>query len=118
MPFRASLKTKPEDEQPIRPAEEARVVEAERIVLEEEQVYRRGVVSIRDLIAPAAMKVDPSFLRLGDTYVRTIFVVSYPRYIAVGWSAPILNLNRTMDIAMFFYPIKPEVILKQLRKKV
>ncbi len=112
------LSKKPAEVSAPKPAEEARAVEAERILLEEEVTYRRGVVSIRDLVAPAAMKVDPSFLRLGDTYVRTIFVVSYPRYVAVGWSAPILNLNRTMDVAMFFYPVKPDVILKQLRKKV
>ncbi len=86
--------------------------------LEEEKVYREGVVSIRDLIAPAAFNVEPNFLQLGDIFCRTIFVVSYPRYISIGWSSPIINLSITMDVAMFFYPVKAEVILKQLRNKV
>lgn len=93
-------------------------VEEEKIVLEEEKIYRKGVVSVRDLVAPAAFKVEPSLLQLGDVFARTIFVVTYPRYISVGWSAPILNLNTTLDIGMFFYPVKSAIILKQLKNKV
>lgn len=90
----------------------------ERRILEEERVYRRGAASIKDLISPAAMRVEPSYLRLGDTLVRTLFIVTYPRYVSVGWASPIINLSATMDTAMFFYPIKADVILKQLKKKV
>ncbi len=88
------------------------------VTLEEERVYREGVVSIRDLIAPAAFNVESSFLQLGTIYCRTIFIVSYPRYISVGWSSPIINLSLTMDISMFFYPINSSIILKQLKNKV
>jgi type IV secretory pathway VirB4 component len=90
----------------------------ERVMLEEERIYRRGVASIKDLIAPAAMAVEPSFVRLGDTYCRTLFVVTYPRYVTVGWASPIINLSAQLDIAMFFYPIKADIVLKQLKKKV
>jgi len=89
----------------------------ERQKLEEERIYRKGVVSIRDLIAPASMQVTPMMLKLGSTFVRTMFVITYPRYIGVAWSAPILNISATMDVGMFFYPIKAEIILKQLKKK-
>jgi len=89
-----------------------------KTVLEEERIYREGVISIKDLIAPAAMEVTPTFLKLGNRYVRTIFVVGYPRYIAVGWFAPIINLSVALDIAMFFYPVKSDIILKQLKNKV
>ncbi|MFH1973024.1 MAG: DUF87 domain-containing protein [Patescibacteria group bacterium] len=98
--------------------ERTKDLEHERIALEEERVYRKGVATIKDLIAPSAMKVEPSFLRLGDVLVRTLFIVTYPRYVTVGWASPIINLNATMDISMFFYPIKSDVVLKQLKKKV
>ncbi len=97
---------------------EAEKLAAEKLVLEEERIYRKGVVSIRDIIAPAGMKIDPTFLVLGETFVRTIFVVNYPRYISLGWFAPIINMNTTLDVAMFFYPVPAAVILKQLKKKV
>ncbi|MCW1891900.1 MAG: DUF87 domain-containing protein [Candidatus Uhrbacteria bacterium] len=90
----------------------------ERVALEEERVYRKGVASIKDLIAPASMKVDPSFVRLGDVFVRTLFIVTYPRYVTVGWASPIINLSAQLDISMFFYPIKADVILKELKRKV
>jgi len=98
--------------------ESEQAVEQTKELIEEEKAYRRGVISVKDLIAPASLKVDTDYLRLGDQYVRTIFVISYPRYISVGWFAPIINLNSTFDIAMFFYPIKSAVVLKQLKKKV
>jgi conjugal transfer ATP-binding protein TraC len=99
-------------------AEEAATTKAEAITLEEEKIYRRGLVDIKDLISPAAFEVKPSFLILGETYVRTLFVLSYPRYVTVGWFTPIINLSKTLDVAMFFYPVKSEIILKQLKKRV
>lgn len=117
MPF------KPITTQGFEPKEEAKKKKRqgeliELVTLEEERTYREGTVRIRDLIAPSALRVDTSFLQLGNTFVRTIFVVTYPRYITVGWSAPILNLNITMDISLFFYPVDSPIILKQLKKKV
>lgn len=98
--------------------QQKRESEAERIAIEEERVYRRGVASIKDLIAPASFVVDPSFLRLGDVFCRTLFVVTYPRYVSVGWASPIINLSAELDIAMFFYPIDAPVILKELKDRV
>ncbi len=102
---------------PPKPGKQA-ALQVERTALEEEKIYRKGVTSILDLVAPASMEVKPDMVLLGSTYVRTIFVVTYPRYIGVGWSAPVINLSATLDVGMFFYPIKAEVILKQLKKKV
>ena len=51
-----------------------------RELIEEEKSYRRGALSIKDLIAPASLEVNSDFLRLGSKFVRTIFVINYPRY--------------------------------------
>lgn len=90
----------------------------EKATLAEERVYRRGTVSVRDLIAPSAFAVEPSCLRLGDKFVRTIFATTYPRYVGVGWGAPIINSKYTMDIGLYFYPVRADIILKQLRDRV
>ncbi|OGH86358.1 MAG: conjugal transfer protein TraC [Candidatus Magasanikbacteria bacterium RIFOXYC12_FULL_33_11] len=99
-------------------SEEKNKIQSDLISLEEERVYREGTVAIRDLIAPSAFKVESNFLQLGDVFLRTIFVTSYPRYIGVGWNASILNLNLSMDVSMFFYPVDATIILKQLKNKV
>ncbi len=96
---------------------EAEARTAEELV-SEEKVFRRGLLSINELIAPESMEVTPHYLKLGGKFLRTIFVISYPRYISVGWFAPVINLNSTFDIAMYFYPVKSGIILKQLKKKV
>ncbi len=93
-------------------------VELTKEIIEEEIAYRRGILSVRDLIAPASLKVNPTYLQLGKKFLRTVFVVSYPRYIGVGWFAPIINLNYTFDVSMFFYPVKSALILKQLKNRV
>jgi len=90
----------------------------EIVSLEEERVYREGVVTLKDIIAPASFNVESSFLQLGTTFCRTIFIMNYPRYISVGWSSPVINLSLNMDISMYFYPVKSDIILKQLKNKV
>jgi len=107
----------PPPQKPVAKKPEEVVLETERTILEEERIYRRGVVTIRDLISPAAFEVTPKFLKLSGLFVRTLFIVTYPRHIGLGWSSPIISLNKTFDVAMFFYPIKAEIILKQLKKK-
>jgi hypothetical protein len=107
-------KTKKELEAAAKKAKELR----EKEILEAEKIYRKGAVSIRDIIAPASLKVNPSYLALGPMFVRTIFVVTYPRYVTIGWFAPVINFSATLDVAMYFYPIKSYVILKQLQNKV
>ncbi len=92
--------------------------ELTREIIEEEKAFRRGVLSVRDIIAPASLKVEANHLALGNKFLRTIFIVSYPRYISVGWFAPIINLNVTFDVSMFFYQVKSAIILKQLKNKV
>ena len=87
-------------------------------IVSEEKAYRRGLISIKDLIAPSSMQVTPHYLKLGSKFVRTVFVITYPRYISVGWFAPIINLNSTFDVAMFFYPVDTTLVLKQLKNKV
>lgn len=87
-------------------------------ILEAEKVYREGVTSIKDLIAPASMRIEPRLIELNGKYLTTLFVVNYPRYISVGWFAPVINYNSPLDISMFFYTVKSEIILKQLKNKV
>ncbi|MFA6198417.1 MAG: ATP-binding protein [Patescibacteria group bacterium] len=97
---------------------ERQKLESEKKSIESERIYREGVVTIMDVIAPASMRIQPSFIELGGKFVRTVFVVTYPRYLAVGWFAPIINLNQALDISMFFYPVGSDVMLRRLRNKV
>ncbi|MFZ5391233.1 MAG: VirB4-like conjugal transfer ATPase, CD1110 family [Patescibacteria group bacterium] len=91
---------------------------SEKELIEAERVLREGSVKINEFIAPASFKVTPDHVELNGRFVRTIFVMAYPRYISLGWFVPVVNLNVTLDVGMYFYMIPSEIILKQLRNKV
>ncbi|EKD58866.1 MAG: hypothetical protein ACD_56C00037G0011 [uncultured bacterium] len=85
-------------------------------ILQSEALYQQGVATIKDLIAPAAMKISSNYLQVGETYARTLFVVAYPRYLHTNWFSPIINIDFSMDTSMFIHPINTAEILKTLRK--
>ncbi|MEX2144982.1 MAG: ATP-binding protein [Candidatus Spechtbacterales bacterium] len=71
-----------------------------------------------DVIAPPAIEVELDHVKLGNTLVRTLFVFSYPRYLAQNWMSPIINMDQTVDISMFIQPVSTEKILKQLQSRL
>ncbi len=80
--------------------------------------FEKGVSTVRDLIAPAALEINPDHIKLGSQFVRTVFIHTYPRYVNTNWLSPLISLDYSMDISMFIYPVKSEVMLKTLKKKV
>ncbi|KKS06760.1 hypothetical protein A3K01_04315 [candidate division WWE3 bacterium RIFOXYD1_FULL_43_17] len=82
------------------------------------QVLAEGMLNVRDIIAPSAIEVDFTFLRIGNMYFRTIFVSGYPRFVGANWLSPIINFEHTLDVSMFYYPVKSKVILDDLRRKI
>lgn len=83
-----------------------------------QDIYSRGVLELEDAIAPAALQVNPSSLRLGEKYTRTLYVFAYPRFLATSWFAPIINLDKVFDISIYIHPVDTAIILRDLRKKV
>lgn len=85
-------------------------------ILESERYYQEGVARLNDLIAPAAIKINPKTIRVGETLAQTIFVITYPRYLHSNWFSPIINIDMPIDISMFIHPIDTYDILKNLKK--
>lgn len=101
-----------------KPVETVLAKTPEQEMIELEVALQRGLVSVRDLIAPASTRITPNFLVLGNTYLRTLFVISYPNEISVGWFNPIVNYPAPLDVSMFYYYIPTPPVLKQLQRKV
>lgn len=83
-----------------------------------EEIYRSGELALQDVLAPAALEISPTSVRLGTKLARTLFVFSYPRYLNTNWFSPVINLDRIFDIAMFIHPVDTGEILRTLRRKV
>jgi type IV secretory pathway VirB4 component len=103
--------TAPEEKAPDKKSEAAAIIEAERI-------YREGLNTIKDLIAPSSMEFLFDKMRISGLYAKSFFVYAYPRFLDANWMSPIINFDVSMDISMFVYPIGSAQIMKTLRSKV
>jgi hypothetical protein len=83
-----------------------------------QEVYDAGTLELKDVIAPSALKVTPKEVNLGEKVLRSFFVISYPRFLSEGWFAPIINLDKIFDVAVFIQPIDTGQVLKTFQKKV
>ncbi|MFZ2187350.1 MAG: ATP-binding protein [Candidatus Moraniibacteriota bacterium] len=83
---------------------------------ESEALYQRGITTIRDFIAPPAIKLSPNTMQVGSVLSRTYFAVAYPRFLSTNWFSPVINIDFAMDTALFIHPIETVEILKNLRK--
>ena len=77
-----------------------------------------GLSSVRDLIAPAAFVVTPNYLQLGEYFIKTLFVFTYPRYLDTNWLSPIIDYDLTMDIGMYIHPLESKDVMYELKKQV
>lgn len=75
-------------------------------------------IGITDLIAPAEVELDFNYLKVGEVYVRTLFVSGYPRFVAPGWLESIINFDSSLDIAFYIYPVDGKDTLDDLRRKI
>lgn len=99
---------------PVALAEAARLREQQ----EAEAVYRQGILSMRDLIAPPSLEFSGDHVRIGTRFARTLYVYGYPRQLFTGWLSPIINLDEIIDLSMFIYPVESQVVLNNLKRKV
>lgn len=96
----------------------AQTRELKRELATAEKDFREGVVTLRDLLAPAALRITPRYIELSGEYIATLFAFTYPRFLTSPWLAPLINLDTELDIAQFMYPLDSALILKNLKKKV
>jgi hypothetical protein len=80
--------------------------------------FNEGLVSTQDLIAPSAIEVDFNHMLMGTKYFRTFFVTGYPRQVGANWLSSVINFEKPIDIATFYYPVDSGLIMKRLERKI
>ena len=83
-----------------------------------EEIYEAAALELKDIIAPAALKIEPKAINLGDKIARTYFVISYPATLTDNWLSPIINLDKIFDISIVINPTENAVVLRTFQKKV
>jgi len=57
----------------------------------------KGMLSLPDVVAPSSVEVDFQFIRVGERYFKTLFVVGYPRYVSPNWLQPLIDFEQSMN---------------------
>lgn len=83
-----------------------------------QEIFEAGVLELKDIIAPSALKIGPKEINLGEKVLRSFFVISYPRFLSEGWFSPIINMDKIFDVSIFIHPVETSRVLKQFQKKV
>jgi len=80
--------------------------------------YREKSFKPQDIIAPEKMEVEIDYIKINDTFYRTLYVGGYPRFVAPGWLEPVVNFDSSLDISFFIYPVESKSVLDDLRRKI
>jgi conjugal transfer ATP-binding protein TraC len=71
-----------------------------------------------DLISYAGLKEEATYLRMGDTYVRTLFVSGYPYTASTGWLTMLIAFNHDIDISFHIEAVDPRLAIPKLNRKI
>ena len=83
-----------------------------------QDLYGNTELNLNDIIAPSAVKVESKQLILGEKFVRSFFITSYPNIVNDNWLSPLINLDKVFDIAIYIHPVDTVGIMKKFEKKV
>ena len=93
-------------------------VELQRSRQQASEYIGSGMVDVKDVLAPPGIEVDFDYIRIGDSYFRTLFVIGYPRFVGANWLSPLINFDHTLDISFYYYPVETKGTLDDLRRKI
>jgi conjugal transfer ATP-binding protein TraC len=98
------------------------VSEKEAVALEKERQaidkFAKGLIDVKDIIAPSAIEVNFNNLVIGSKFFRSYFTIGYPTTVVPNWLEPLINFDYPIDISTFYYPRDTSEILKILKRKI
>lgn len=97
----------------LTPAQEAQLRE-QRII----EKFSKGLVDVKDIIAPSAIEVNFNNIVIGNKYFRSYFAVGFPNVVSPNWLEPIINFEYPIDLSTYYYPFETGEILKVLKRKI
>ncbi len=80
--------------------------------------YNFGEQDQVDLISYSGLEENGTYLKIGDKYVRTLFISAFPYIASTGWLNMLINFNHDIDISYHIEQVDPLVALPKLNRKI
>lgn len=71
-----------------------------------------------DFISYPGLEEHSSYLQIGETFTRTLFISGYPYVASTGWLNMLVNFNHNVDISYHIEQIDPLLALPKLNRKI
>lgn len=71
-----------------------------------------------DLISYSGLEENTSYLRLGDKFIRTLFISGFPQNASTGWLNMLVNFNHNIDISYHIELVNSNYALPKLERKI
>lgn len=80
--------------------------------------FQYGEQDEMDFISYAGLLEMSSYLKINETYVRTLFISGYPFVASTGWLSMLINFNHDIDISYHIEQVDPLSALPKLKRKI
>ena len=71
-----------------------------------------------DLISYSGLEENASYLRMGDKFIRTLFISGFPQNASTGWLNMLVNFNHNIDISYHIELVSSQYALPKLERKI
>lgn len=84
-----------------------------------ESVLGKGKRNLKELIAPTFIdRSDPTFMRVGDKFVKSFTINGYPNLVQIGWLNDFYTSGEDIDVSLYITPADTREALNELNKKI
>jgi conjugal transfer ATP-binding protein TraC len=96
-------------------AHSERAEKQQRGLSRDERLFALGTRTLADLIAPSGAEVRRDHLQLEAHYLRVLVVTGYPRTVAAGWLAPLVEeLDMPLELSVHIRPLASSEMVRTL----
>jgi conjugal transfer ATP-binding protein TraC len=87
-------------------------------LLKKSYQYNFGEQDQVDLLSYSGLEENPTYLQMGEKFVRTLFISGYPYVASTGWLNMLINFNHNIDITYHIEQVDPIAALPKLNRKI
>ncbi len=91
---------------------------SKRKAIKQQIQFYHGEQDQIDLISYSGLEENTNYLRMGDKFIRTLFISGFPQNASTGWLNMLVNFNHNIDISYHIELVSSNYALPKLNRKI